>query len=150
MYFILGISWHVLKLYICELHVQHVIVFEIYRLRCPRPCISPTPLNPSVHYGLMFDGFLGWGLNQVLMMLKDASVSNSSTTDCCNICTCDQRNRSLIFVKSTEIRLYLPFFDWFSSKIMEKWWIQSYCIYHFPMDLEPNGRPFSFKSIGNW
>ena len=27
---------------------------------------------------------------------------------------------------------------------------ESDCSYHFPVDLEPNGRPFGSKSIGNW
>ena len=27
--------------------------------------------------------------------------------------------------------------------------LKSDSIYHFPIDLEPNGRPFVFKSIGN-
>ena len=27
---------------------------------------------------------------------------------------------------------------------------KSDCIYNFPIDLEPNGRRFSFKSIGTW
>ena len=34
----------------------------------------------------------------------------------------------------------------------ESYWIdsESDCIYHFPIDLEPNGRPFGSKSIGGW
>ena len=28
--------------------------------------------------------------------------------------------------------------------------LKSDCIYHFPIDLEPNGRPFGSKSIGKW
>ena len=28
--------------------------------------------------------------------------------------------------------------------------LKSDCIYHFPIDLELNGRPFAFKSIGKW
>ena len=27
---------------------------------------------------------------------------------------------------------------------------KSDCIYHFPIDLEPNGRPFGSKVIGKW
>ena len=27
---------------------------------------------------------------------------------------------------------------------------KSDCIYHFPIDLDPNGRPFVSKSIGKW
>ena len=28
--------------------------------------------------------------------------------------------------------------------------LKSGCIYHFPVDLDPNGRPFGSKSIGKW
>ena len=28
--------------------------------------------------------------------------------------------------------------------------LKSDCIYHFPIDLEPNGRPFGSKSVGKW
>ena len=28
--------------------------------------------------------------------------------------------------------------------------LKSECIYHFPIDLEPNGRPFGSKLIGKW
>ena len=27
---------------------------------------------------------------------------------------------------------------------------KSNCIYHFPIDLEPDGCPFDYKSIGKW
>ena len=27
---------------------------------------------------------------------------------------------------------------------------KSDCIYHFPIDLKPNGRSFGFKSTGKW